>query len=72
MNTLTVHVPNISCAHCVHTIQTELGELPGVSAVQANEQTKVVTVAFAPPATRAGIEALLAEINYPADQVVAL
>ena len=55
MNTLTVHVPNISCAHCVHTIQTELGELPGVSAVQANEQTKVVTVAFAPPATRAGI-----------------
>ncbi len=72
MHTLNVHVPNISCAHCVHTIQTELGELPGVAAVRADEQTKVVTIAFAPPATRAGIEALLAEINYPADEVVAL
>jgi copper chaperone len=69
MQTLTVHVPNISCAHCVHTIQTELGDLPGVTAVRADEQTKVVTVTFAPPATRPGIEALLAEINYPADQV---
>jgi copper chaperone len=68
MNTLTVHVPNISCAHCVHTIQTEIGELPGVAVVKANEQTKVVTVAFEPPATRQGIEASLAEINYPADQ----
>ena len=72
MQTLTVHVPNISCAHCVHTIQTELGDLPGVTSVRADEPTKVVTVAFAPPATRSGIEALLAEINYPADQVVAL
>jgi copper chaperone CopZ len=72
MHTLTVHVSNISCAHCVHTIQTELGELPGVAAVQADEQSKVVTVTFAPPATRPGIEALLAEINYPADSVSAL
>lgn len=72
MNTLTVHVPNISCAHCVHTIQTEVGELPGVAAVQANEQTKVVAIAFEPPATRQAIEALLAEINYPAEPLLTL
>jgi len=72
MNTLTLHIPNISCSHCVHTIQTELGDLPGVSTVAANEQTKVVTVAFEPPATRQSIEALLAEINYPADQLIPL
>jgi len=72
MTTLTVHVPNISCSHCVHTIKTELGELPGVTQVEANEQTKVVTVGFAPPATRASIEALLAEIDYPAEPLVAL
>jgi copper chaperone CopZ len=66
MTTLTLHVPNISCAHCVHTIKTEIGELPGVTAVDANEQTKEVTIAFEPPATRGSIEALLAEIDYPA------
>ncbi len=69
MTTLTLHVPNISCAHCVHTIKTEVGELPGVKTVEANEQTKMVTIAFEPPADRAGIEALLAEIDYPAEQV---
>ena len=67
MNTLTLNVPTISCAHCVHTIQTEVGELPGVKTVEANQQTKVVTIAFAPPANRAAIEALLAEIDYPAE-----
>ncbi len=72
MTTVSLHVPNISCAHCVHTIKTEVGELPGVKTVEANEQTKVVTIAFDPPADRAGIEALLAEIDYPADQLLAL
>ena len=72
MTTLTLHVPNISCAHCVHTIQTEVGELPGVKTVQADEHTRLVTIAFEPPADRAGIEALLAEINYPADPLITL
>jgi copper chaperone len=72
MTTLTLHIPNISCAHCVHTIQTEVGELPGVQTVEANEQTKIVTIAFDPPADRAGIEALLVEIEYPADQLITL
>ena len=72
MTTLTLHVPNISCAHCVHTIQTEVGELPGVTRVEANEQTRLVVVGFEPPASRQGIEAVLAEINYPADQPISL
>jgi copper chaperone len=72
MTTLTLHVPNISCAHCVHTIQTEVGELPGVKMVEANEQTKLVTVGFELPATRQGIEAMLAEIDYPVDQLISL
>ena len=71
MMTLTVHVPNISCAHCVHTIKTEVGELAGVTHVEANEQTKIVTIAFDSPATRGSIEALLAEIDYPAEPLIA-
>ena len=72
MTTVTLRVPNISCAHCVHTIKTEVGDLPGVKTVEANPQTKLVTIAFDPPADRAGIEALLAEIDYPAEQLITL
>ena len=72
MTTLTLHIPNISCAHCVHTIKTEVGELPGVTQVDANEQTKLVTICFEPPATRERIEALLAEIDYPAGPLIAV
>lgn len=68
MSTITYTVPNISCNHCVHTIKNELVELAGVSAVEADANTKQVTVNFAPPATTEKIEALLAEINYPAEK----
>ncbi len=67
MTTLTVKAPNISCGHCVHTIQDEVGELAGVKSVQAKEDSKVVTVTFEAPATSAQIEALMAEIGYPAE-----
>jgi copper chaperone len=66
MSTLTFKVPNISCGHCVHTIKTELRELAGVRRVEADAQTKVVTVDFDAPATPDKIETLLAEIDYPA------
>ncbi len=65
MTTVTYDIPNISCGHCVHTIQMELGNLIGVSKVQASETTKRVTVEFEPPATEEQIEATLMEINYP-------
>ncbi len=66
MTTVTFTVPGISCMHCVHTIQSEVAELAGVTSVQADAQTKKVQVAFDAPATEAGIRSLLAEINYPA------
>ena len=70
MNTLTLHVPNISCAHCVHTIQVELGEQPGVRSVHADPQTKIVTVSYEPPASPASISALLTEIDYPPEEAL--
>lgn len=66
MTNLTLNVPNISCGHCVHTIQSELSELEGVGKVLASSETKQVTVSFDPPADEEKIKALLAEINYPA------
>jgi copper chaperone len=72
MTTVSLKVPNISCDHCVHTIKTEVSELPGIKRVDANPDTKIVTVEFDPPATQANIEALLAEIDYPAEILLIL
>ena len=68
MTSLTFYVPNISCGHCVHTIQTELVELEGVENVVASAQSKQVTVTFAPPADVEKIKSLLTEINYPVEE----
>ena len=65
MTTVKYSVPNISCGHCVHTIQTEIAELAGVQSVKADQTTKAVEIAFDAPATEEQIKALLAEINYP-------
>lgn len=67
MNTITVKANDISCGHCVHTIQSEVGELPGVQNVVANEQTKLVTITYDQPATEQQIKELLTEIGYPAE-----
>jgi copper chaperone CopZ len=65
MSTVTYEVPNISCGHCVHTIQTELSELAGVTKVAASQADRKVTIEFSDPATEEGIMALMKEINYP-------
>jgi copper chaperone CopZ len=65
MNTVTYSVPNISCGHCVHTIQTELKDLAGIKSVKADESSKKVEIIFEVPATEEKIKAILAEINYP-------
>ncbi len=65
MSTVSFEVPGISCGHCTHTIQTEVGELEGVQSVEASQSDRRVTVEFEPPATEASIIGLLTEINYP-------
>jgi copper chaperone len=69
MSTIQYHVPNISCGHCVHTIQIELGDLEGVIRVDADEATQNVIVEYQAPATTHAIENLFREINYPAQPV---
>jgi copper chaperone len=68
MTTITYSIPNISCHHCVHTINTELAELPGVQTVTADLPTRSVKVSYTAPATPEKIEELLAEIDYPAEK----
>ena len=72
MTTVTYTVPAISCGHCTHTIETEVGELQGVQSVKAEIDTKKVVITFDLPADEKKIKALLAEINYPAEGLIAL
>jgi copper chaperone len=65
MESKTFTVPNISCGHCTHTVEMELGDLAGVKSVKADLQSKQVFVEWDNPATWEQIESLLVEINYP-------
>lgn len=64
MKTVTYTIPNISCGHCVHTIKSEVGELPGVKSVEADASSKIVTIEYEEPASEEMIISLLKEINY--------
>ncbi len=68
MESKTFRVPNISCHHCVRTIQNEVSEVPGVQSVKADAPTKMVTVTYEGGATWEAVKAKLEEINYPAEE----
>jgi len=72
MTTVTYSVPAIHCAHCTHTIEMEVGELQGVQSVKADMNTKKVEIKFDAPASEEKIKALLAEIEYPVEGLIAL
>lgn len=65
METKTFIVPNINCGHCISTIEMELSELEGVINVNANLDTKKVTVEWEPPLEWNDIRELLEDIGYP-------
>lgn len=66
MTVKTYTVPNISCGHCVNTIERELAFVDGVQSVRANEATKAVLVEVDNDAVLPAVEAMLVEIGYPA------
>lgn len=66
METKTVTVPNITCGHCVMTIEREVGEVEGVASVKGEKETKHVTISWDPDATDwVVIEDTMKEINFP-------
>jgi copper chaperone len=66
MSSRLYNVPNISCGHCVATIEREVKEVAGVESVSADLETKQVTVDYEDEAVPARVEGLLKEIGYPA------
>jgi len=68
MEKQTITISNISCGHCVATIQKELQELDGITSVEGDPQGKTITVVWESPATTSQIEDKLTEIGYPSSQ----
>ncbi len=66
METQTLTIPKISCAHCVMAIKNELTEIEGVNNVDGDPEGKTITVKFSDPVTLEKIKETLTEINYPA------
>lgn len=63
---VTVTAPDISCGHCVQTVQSAVGALPGVRSVSADATSKKVEIAYDPKAvTLAQIEATMDDEGYP-------
>ncbi len=58
-------IPNISCGHCVMSIQKELGGIEGVSKVEGDPLKKEIVVEYDAPAGLEEILTTLREINYP-------
>jgi copper chaperone CopZ len=66
MTTKTYTVPAISCGHCVMTIERELKYVDGLQSVKADQESKVVHVEVESDDVLPAVEAILAEIGYPA------
>ncbi len=65
MPTITLPVPNISCHHCIMTIQRELRPLEGIEQVEGSVEAKTVTLTYRDEEALARAKEVLAEIGYP-------
>jgi len=66
MPALTLVAPDISCDHCKHTIETELGTLVGVGLVTVEPPARTVHVVYDEAlVSETAIRSRLDEIGYP-------
>ena len=56
---------DIGCDHCANKIKKELAKLKGLTNVQVDVSTKMVTLEYDNPQTLAQAKTQLAEIGYP-------
>ena len=69
-NVAHLKAPDISCGHCVQTVQNAVRKLDGVEDVHASAETKIVDVTFDTNALNLEqIQAALANAGYPAKQI---
>lgn len=57
-------VSGMTCGHCEASVREELGELPGVTVVEASHQTGRVVVTSDGPLDPAAVSAAVEEAGY--------
>ncbi|MFK3982427.1 heavy-metal-associated domain-containing protein [Micromonospora sp. NPDC050397] len=60
----TYQVSGMTCGHCVNSVQTEVGALPGVSEVRVDLASGAVTVSSEQPLDEAAVRAAVDEAGY--------
>ena len=66
MTQKTYQVPDVSCGHCKRAIESAVGAMAGVSAVEVDVESKTVAIAFDEGAVAEdAILATLAGEGYP-------
>ena len=61
----TFTIPNISCEHCLKSIDRELKYVDGVDYIDGNVEAKTVLVEYSDDAALDRARSALAEANYP-------
>ncbi|NUW37662.1 heavy-metal-associated domain-containing protein [Nonomuraea sp. SMC257] len=62
--TATYTVKGMTCGHCVSSVKEEVGEVPGVTGVEVDLQSGLLTVASEQPVEQAAIVAAVEEAGY--------
>lgn len=66
MTQTTLEAPDISCAHCIASIEKAVTKLPGVRFISGDPDGKQVVIEFDPQATDlTAIENAMEEEGYP-------
>lgn len=64
MATTTVTVTGMTCGHCVASVREELGEIPGVQAVEVDVTSGAVTIDSVAPVAADAIRTAVEEAGY--------
>lgn len=66
MTTTVFTVTGMTCGHCVQSVTTEVSQVEGVSAVDVNLETGLLTVTSDGPPDSAAVIAAVEEAGYQA------
>lgn len=59
-----VKVPDMACGRCLNTIKQAVAEVPGVSQVEGNVESKTITVTWDAPTTWEQIDKAIRDVGF--------
>jgi copper chaperone CopZ len=64
MNKVTVTIAGMSCGHCASSVRGEVGQVPGVTAVEVDVTSGTVVIDSTVPLEEAAIRTAVEEAGY--------